>query len=107
MSDLKPCPFCGRIPVVDDCGDHRFFVRCECGINQDKLYSQKCDAIRSWNRRKNIEKCGRWITIHDDVFAGTYKCSVCGSKPPFDDDGFYFGLTNYCPNCGARMEQKE
>ena len=52
MAELKPCPFCGRTPIVDDCGDHRYFVRCKCGIVQDKLYAQKCDATRRWNTRK-------------------------------------------------------
>lgn len=52
MAELEPCPFCGRTPTVDDCGDHRYFVRCKCGIVQDKLYTQKCDAIRRWNTRK-------------------------------------------------------
>lgn len=52
MADLKPCPFCGRIPVVEDCGENRYFVRCKCGIAQDKLYWQRCDAVRRWNTRK-------------------------------------------------------
>ena len=52
MSELKPCPFCGRTPIVEDCGEHRYFIRCKCGIAQDKLYWQKCDAIRRWNTRK-------------------------------------------------------
>ena len=52
MAELKPCPFCGRIPTVEDCGDNRWFIRCKCGIAQDKLYFQRCDAIRAWNKRK-------------------------------------------------------
>ena len=52
MRDLKPCPFCGRTPIVEDCGEHRWFVRCKCGIAQDKLFAQRCDAIRVWNKRK-------------------------------------------------------
>lgn len=55
MDELKPCPFCGRKPIVDDCGDYVYFVRCECGIAQDKLYAQKCDAVRRWNTRKTGE----------------------------------------------------
>ena len=51
MADLKPCPFCGRVPVVEGCGSD-YFIRCKCGINQDKLYRQRCDAIRAWNKRK-------------------------------------------------------
>lgn len=48
---LKPCPFCGRIPHIEDCGDNRYFIKCECGINQDKLYTQRCDAVKAWNKR--------------------------------------------------------
>ena len=52
MADLKPCPFCGRIPVIEDCGTNRYFIRCKCGIAQDKLYAQRCDAVRRWNTIK-------------------------------------------------------
>ena len=34
MAELKPCPFCGRIPKIEDCGTHRYFVKCKCGIEQ-------------------------------------------------------------------------
>ena len=54
MAELIQCPFCGRIPTVEDCGTNRWFVRCQCGIAQDKLYHQRCDAVREWNRRKPI-----------------------------------------------------
>ena len=54
MTDLKPCPFCGRIPTVEDCGDNSWFVRCKCGIAQDKLYAQRCSAIKAWNRRYGV-----------------------------------------------------
>lgn len=105
MDELKPCPFCGRIPMVDDCGDHRFFVRCKCGINQDKLYWQKCDAIRSWNRRKNIEKSGRWelkkykLSKGDEI--AYYQCSCC-DHATWSIDGWM-----YCPYCGAKMEKSD
>lgn len=52
ITKLKPCPFCGGEATVEDCGNNQFFVRCiKCSINQDKLYTQKCDAVRAWNRR--------------------------------------------------------
>lgn len=54
MSDLKACPFCGRKPDIEDCGEHRWFIRCKCGIAQDKLFFQKCDAVRAWNKRKEL-----------------------------------------------------
>lgn len=56
MSELKPCPFCGRTPVIEDCGTNRYFIQCKCGIAQDKLYAQRCDAIRRWNTRKCAER---------------------------------------------------
>lgn len=52
MANVKPCPFCGRVPIIEDCGEHSWFIRCACGIAQDKLYAQRCDAVRRWNRRK-------------------------------------------------------
>ena len=55
-TELKPCPFCGKEAIIDDCGDHRYFVRCtHCSIAQDKLFWQKCDAKRAWNTRKGEE----------------------------------------------------
>lgn len=46
---------------------------------------------------------GRW----KDVFGGkydnqSYRCSVCKEHALFDDKGWL--LTNFCPNCGAKMD---
>lgn len=44
-------------------------------------------------------KHGKWTTID-----GISRCSECGYIPLYDnaiDDLFY---SDYCPNCGARME---
>lgn len=44
-------------------------------------------------------KHGRWIDdCYDQMDGGAYKitvCSVCGTPNP---------VSNYCPNCGAKME---
>ena len=53
--------------------------------------------------RENVH--GKWIAIHDDVFADTYKCSECGKSAFCNDYGWC--LTRYCPNCGARMEVED
>ena len=53
---LRSCPFCGRMPIMEDCGDNSFFVKCKCGIVQDKLYHQRCDAKKAWNRRADDER---------------------------------------------------
>lgn len=54
--NLKPCPFCGRTPTVEDCGSNQYFIKCKCGIVQDKLYTQRCDAANNWNNRKTVDK---------------------------------------------------
>ena len=53
-SELKPCPFCGREPKIEECEGWGYFIICECGIEQSELYKQKCDAVKHWNRRKGM-----------------------------------------------------
>lgn len=45
---------------------------------------------------------GHWVAIHDDVFADRYYCSECGESPLIEYTDFV--LSNYCPNCGAKMD---
>ena len=42
------------------------------------------------------EKKGKWID-----YCGGVKCDQCGFEC---DDTYYLGEANFCPNCGARME---
>ena len=107
MADLKPCPFCGRIPVVEDCGTNRFFVRCKCGIAQDKLYWQRCDAVRRWNTRKVKQqpeaKHPKWIAedryvknhfalyphcpqCNEEITTGDCYCRICGQHIDWSED---------------------
>lgn len=45
---------------------------------------------------------GRWIPRKGKWFA-YFQCSVCGEKISYlSADGK--ALTNYCPNCGAKMD---
>lgn len=67
MSGLKACPFCGRIPDIEDCGEHQWFIRCKCGIAQDKLFFQKCDAVRAWNKRKELRVKDTNVPITDTI----------------------------------------
>ena len=60
---LKPCPFCGEIPIIDGKNDY-LSIRCEeCGIEArpfsfEYTYDEKDvrraeqEAIRAWNTRK-------------------------------------------------------
>lgn len=42
---------------------------------------------------------GKWID-----YCGGVKCDQCGFEC---DDTYYLGEANYCPNCGARMEESD
>lgn len=91
---IKACPFCGRVPIVDDCGDNRFFVRCKCGIAQDKLYWQRCDAVRQWNTRRQqpeIIACGdckHYEFTDNRAFGFPAKLCEWSGFEDMDDDDF-------------------
>ena len=51
-------------------------------------------------------KTGEWIEQNDDYF-DWYECSECGygSEGEMQYSSEYDVRTNYCPCCGARMEE--
>ena len=98
MTKLKPCPFCGRTPIIENCGDHNYFIKCKCGIAQDKLYFQKCDAVRRWNKRsKIINPDENWIPCKErqpqdiGMYLVTYLDKRTGEKYVTADDYFDYG----------------
>ena len=69
----------------------------------DNLKEQKRDFDTIVDIQPTIEaepKHGRWIktTVNPDGTPNLCKCSECG---------FYSKVTNYCSNCGARMDEVE
>lgn len=62
------------------------------------------ETIQKWiDEMPTIEaepvKRGKWEYVDAPVFGnpyGSYKCDYCGNSMPHK--------TNYCPNCGAKME---
>ena len=71
---------------------------CEQSLNvweQDNIEILTSKEMGAWlaRRDENREKSGKWICVR----WMQYKCSECD----YDDIGT---VTNYCPNCGARME---
>ena len=45
---------------------------------------------------------GQWIEDHDYL-----KCAECGVMVKWDFTFFDIGNWNYCPNCGAKMQEVE
>lgn len=48
-------------------------------------------------------KHGRWIKLYHD----NYKCSECGAWWGSDYNDEVINDFNYCPNCGAKMDEVE
>ncbi len=57
MNDLKPCPFCGDIPYIEQIGKNKLHLRCHCGIEKTQAvlrYSLdwlRNKIIEDWNKR--------------------------------------------------------
>lgn len=53
-------------------------------------------------------KKGKWVK-HVTGHSTYYDCSRCSCIAPWTEtaDAFLWEMTNYCPNCGARMENDE
>lgn len=43
MEDLKPCPFCGGIPILPDGRGTQYDICCECGMAMSSI--QICDLM--------------------------------------------------------------
>lgn len=69
------------------------------GMNEDgKLYvpySEVINNIRQLPSMPSAERVGKWIT-KPNIYGVVY-CSEC-------DFELHINNTNYCPNCGAKME---
>lgn len=51
-------------------------------------------------------KHGHWVTgENEDDGDFIIKCSICGKRAPTDGDYRYY-LSNYCPHCGATMDEE-
>ena len=67
-----------------------------------------CSWIDSQPTADVVEvKHGRWETDKEDIEWGNALkrkyCANCKKRPHFDKEERKFILTNYCPNCGAKM----
>ena len=68
-------------------------------VNEDLL--KAADAIEELQERKH----GKWEWDHHNGYS---YCSCCNSVSPHEDQyGEYCDTPNYCPNCGAKMENTD
>lgn len=52
-------------------------------------------------------KHGVWSLNTDDWFGDCYKCSACGEEFILNEGTPKDNGYNYCPHCGARMEESD
>ena len=64
------------------------------------------DVLETMNEQPSVDTVevvhGYWIRHYDDIFPAesTQECSVC-----HEHEDMLLCNENYCPNCGARMDQ--
>ena len=72
-------------------------------MDETQWHTSKMDAVRAKIKSMpSAERKGEWIeTEYTDCGATVYMCSVCTHG--ISD----IKVSNYCPNCGARMKGAE
>lgn len=75
---------------------------CVEGNRTETIYKKLCEIADADVQPLRI---GKWIE-QEEPYINTYECSNCGRWFVLDygtpeENGY-----NYCPNCGARMEQE-
>ncbi len=71
------------------------------------LYATRDGGCASWDCNfisiaEAEPKRGRWI-VAEDIGDCCYRCSNCG----FIRDAYVLDIGKYCPNCGARMTERD
>lgn len=96
MCDLRPCPFCGKmpVPVVDEETETLFGIKCfYCGgaISPEKETLQ--DAVEAWNRRAE----GEYMSVLVKGMDMPTCCADCDFHNPFSKTPYCRRLLKVIP----------
>lgn len=113
---LKPCPFCGGVARITTNVTYNGAIRAcctKCHASGDLVklsaeYAAADIAAAEWNQRTDQPPKARWtredVTTYDGekIKNGAAVCGRCKKAFFMPTDTF-----DYCPNCGARMNDGE
>lgn len=67
-----------------------------------EAFAECADMVEDAPTIEPERKTGRWIKMA--IWGRVYYCDQCRNYLDFDGVNVVRGSTNFCPNCGARME---
>lgn len=50
---------------------------------------------------------GRWVCEDSNAYVDNYRCNQCGEYIHLCNEIYTQEKQNYCPNCGAKMDEEE
>ena len=69
-------------------------------------WKAQCHAYEAEIKRIQPKR-GKWIRVGSGSLYDHYECSECGKAPKWEcmgDNRWKIAFTDFCPNCGAKME---
>ena len=89
-ADEKIADYTAAVEALDDSND--------AYIKENERLKKRIAELEA-----QLPKEGEWITTRTEYHDGEIYCSVCDFDAPTEGD-YRQVKTNYCPNCGAKMD---
>ncbi len=101
--EQEPCEDCISRKTVRQALD-KYIQKAQSNGTKDDLISFEELVIKNLPSVQPKAKTGHWIEVIDEIDSlgnktWHHECSICGNT----DSGW--GKDNYCPNCGAKMQE--
>ena len=74
------------------------------GDDDDKELTDMENRCKPFRNKADYAEVKRGVWVQDKHWQYDYKCSICGEYACEGNYGNNDNLTDYCPNCGAKMK---